>query len=60
MVLPLKQHAGAPAVPVVKVGARVSEGDVVAAPAPNALGARLHASIAGVVRSADDAIVIEA
>jgi Na+-translocating ferredoxin:NAD+ oxidoreductase RnfC subunit len=60
VVLPLKQHAGAPAVPVVKAGARVAEGDLVAAPAPNALGARLHASIAGTVRSVDGAIVIEA
>jgi Na+-translocating ferredoxin:NAD+ oxidoreductase RnfC subunit len=59
VVLPLKQHAGAPAVPAVKAGARVREGDLVAAPAPNALGARLHASIAGTVRSIDEAIVIE-
>jgi Na+-translocating ferredoxin:NAD+ oxidoreductase RnfC subunit len=60
VVLPLKQHAGAPAVPVVKVGARVREGDLVAAPAANALGARLHASITGTVRAVDEAIVIEA
>jgi Na+-translocating ferredoxin:NAD+ oxidoreductase RnfC subunit len=59
VVLPLKQHAGDPAVPAVKVGARVSEGDLVAAPAPKALGARLHASITGVVRATDEAIVIE-
>lgn len=58
--LPLTQHAGAPAVPVVTAGARVQEGDLVAAPAPNALGARLHASIAGTVRSIDGAVVIEA
>ena len=60
VVLPLKQHAGAPAIPAVTVGTRVSEGDLVAAPAPKALGARLHASISGVVRSVDGAIVIEA
>ena len=60
VVLPLKQHAGAPAVPAVQVGARVAAGDVVAAPAAKALGARLHASISGVVRSVDGAIVIEA
>ncbi len=60
VVLPLEQHAGAPAVPAVKVGARVREGDLVAAPAPKALGARLHASIAGTVRAVDGAIVIEA
>ena len=60
VVLPLKQHAGAPAVPAVQVGARVKAGDLVAAPAPKALGARLHASIPGVVCSVDGAIVIEA
>lgn len=60
VVLPLKQHAGAPAIPAVTVGARVSEGDLVAAPAPKALGARLHASITGTVRAVDEAIVIEA
>lgn len=59
VVLPLKQHAGAPALPAVRVGARVREGDVVAAPAPGALGARIHASIPGTVRSVDGAIVIE-
>jgi Na+-translocating ferredoxin:NAD+ oxidoreductase RnfC subunit len=60
VVLPLKQHAGAPAIPAVTIGARVSEGDLVAAPAPKALGARLHASMSGVVRAVDEAIVIEA
>jgi Na+-translocating ferredoxin:NAD+ oxidoreductase RnfC subunit len=60
VVLPLKQHAGAPAVPTVATGARVREGDLVAAPAPGALGARLHASLSGTVRLVDGAIVIEA
>ncbi len=60
VVLPLKQHAGAPAVPAVQVGARVKAGDLVAAPAPKALGARLHASITGTVAAITDAIVIEA
>ncbi len=58
--LPLKQHAGAPAAPVVKAGERVRVGDLVAAPAAGALGARIHASIAGVVRDTDGAVVIEA
>jgi Na+-translocating ferredoxin:NAD+ oxidoreductase RnfC subunit len=60
VVLPLKQHAGAPATPTVQVGARVSVGDVVAAPAPKALGARIHASVDGTIRSIDGTIVIEA
>ncbi len=60
VVLPLKQHAGAPAAPVVRPGDRVAAGDLVAAPAAGALGARIHASISGVVRSVDGAVVIEA
>ena len=60
VVLPLKQHAGAPALATVRPGERVSVGDVVAAPAPGALGARIHASIAGTVRDVADAVVIEA
>jgi Na+-translocating ferredoxin:NAD+ oxidoreductase RnfC subunit len=60
VVLPLKQHAGAPAVPAVRPGDRVAPGDLVAAPPPRALGARIHSSIAGVVRSVDAAVVIEA
>ncbi|MBP7571134.1 MAG: hypothetical protein KBA95_13825, partial [Acidobacteria bacterium] len=58
--LPLKQHAGAAAVPRVAAGTRVTPGQVIAAPAPGALGATLHASIGGVVREVGEAIVIEA
>jgi Na+-translocating ferredoxin:NAD+ oxidoreductase RnfC subunit len=60
VVLPLKQHAGEPARPVVRPGEKVREGDVVAAPAEGALGAHLHASIAGTVRSIEGAVVVEA
>ncbi len=60
VVLPLKQHAGPPALAVVKEGERVREGDLVAEPAAGALGARIHASIDGVVRSVDGSARIEA
>jgi len=60
VVLPLKQHTGEPARPVVRPGEKVREGDLVAAPAEGALGARIHASIAGTVRSIDGCVVIEA
>jgi Na+-translocating ferredoxin:NAD+ oxidoreductase RnfC subunit len=60
VVLPLKQHAGAPALAAVRAGERVRAGDLLAAPAPGALGARIHASIAGTVRDVQDAVVIEA
>ena len=58
--LPLKQHAGAPAVPQVKCGDRVRVGDLIAAPEAGKLGARIHASIDGRVTVGNDAIVIEA
>jgi Na+-translocating ferredoxin:NAD+ oxidoreductase RnfC subunit len=58
--LPLKQHAGAPAVAVVKSGDRVRVGDLIAAPEAGKLGARIHASIDGRVTVGADAITIEA
>jgi Na+-translocating ferredoxin:NAD+ oxidoreductase RnfC subunit len=55
--LPLRQHVGQPALPVVEVGQRVETGQLVAEIPPNALGARVHASIGGTVRSVSDGIV---
>lgn len=60
VVLPLKMHIGAPAVPVVAEGDSVSVGDLVAEIKEGALGARVHASISGRVTHVDaNAIVIE-
>lgn len=56
--MPLKQHAGVPAQPLVQDGAVVVKGDVIARPPDGALGATLHASIAGACRVAEDRIVI--
>jgi Na+-translocating ferredoxin:NAD+ oxidoreductase RnfC subunit len=56
----LKQHAGVPAVAVVKCGDRVRVGDLLAVPPEGKLGARVHASIDGVVTVQKEAIVIEA
>ena len=59
--LPLLQHLGKPAVPVVASGDRVKAGDVVADIPPNELGARVHASISGTVTQVTgERIVIEA
>ncbi len=58
--LPLKQHAGAPAMPQVECGDHVRVGDLIAAPEAGKLGARIHASIDGRVTVGNDAIVIEA
>lgn len=55
----LKQHAGAPARPVVQVGDRVQEGDVVGE-AHGEVSARVHASITGrVVFVDEERVVIE-
>lgn len=54
----LKQHVGKPASAVVKVGDKVSRGQVVAATAYEDLGTSMHASIDGVVREITDRFVI--
>ncbi|MBQ7679653.1 MAG: SLBB domain-containing protein [Butyrivibrio sp.] len=56
--IPLSQHIGAPAVPVVQQGDRVERGQMIAAPA-DGLSVGIHASVTGVVREiAKDGIVI--
>ncbi len=60
LVLPLKQSAGTPCQPKVKVGDRVTAGQIIGEPAANALGANLHAPLAGTVREVtDQQIVLE-
>jgi Na+-translocating ferredoxin:NAD+ oxidoreductase RnfC subunit len=56
--LPLRQHFGAPALPVVKIGDVVRKGDRVASMPEEALGAHIHASIDGTVRSIDAAAIV--
>jgi Predicted NADH:ubiquinone oxidoreductase, subunit RnfC len=59
--LPLSQHIGAPARPVVAVGDKVTTGDLVAAIPPGAaVGANIHASIAGEVFAVESFIGIRA
>ena len=57
--IPLQQHLGKPALPVVKAGDRVKKGDLIGEIPEGALGARVHASIDGVVESVGDSIVIK-
>lgn len=53
--LPLSQHLGAPAIPIVKVGANVVRGDLIAViPEGASLGANLHASISGQIVMVDN------
>lgn len=49
VVIPLQQHVGAPAQPVVKEGDRVQAGQVIGEIPEGSLGARVHASIDGIV-----------
>ncbi len=60
--IPLKQHTGAPAEPVVAVGAPVRAGQLIGEIPADKLGARVHASIEGVVTAVVPGrhIVIEA
>jgi len=57
--IPLSQHIGAPAVPIVKTGQRVKKGDLIGEIPEGKLGARVHASISGIVGEITDHIVIE-
>ena len=56
--IPLRQHAGAPAIPTVAEGDRVKRGDIIARAADTGLSVPVHASIDGTVRSVGDRIVI--
>ena len=47
--LPLSQHAGAPAVPIVEIGEEVQEGQLVAQQPADSLGANIHSGITGKV-----------
>jgi Na+-translocating ferredoxin:NAD+ oxidoreductase RnfC subunit len=55
--IPLRQHIGAPARPVVQVGDQVAVGDLIAAIPEDALGASVHASIAGRVSGINSAAI---
>lgn len=57
--IPLKQHTGVPAVAQVQTGTRVQPGDLIGEIPSGALGARVHASMAGLVTQVGDLITIE-
>jgi len=56
--IPLNQHLGESALPVVAEGDRVQKGDLVGEIPEGALGARVHASIDGTVSAVDDKQVV--
>ncbi len=58
LILPLKQSAGTPCLPKVRAGDRVTAGQLIGEPAPNALGAVLHAPMSGTVREVSEQQII--
>jgi len=58
VVLPLKQHAGAPAEPIVKPAQKIRCGEMIARIPEGKLGANLHASIDGVIESVDQTKIV--
>lgn len=58
--IPLRQHIGAPAIPVVAVGEHVKAGQMIGKIPDNSLGAAVHASLAGtVIETKENSIVIK-
>ena len=55
--IPLRQHIGAPAMPVVSSGQSVNVGDLIGEIPEKAMGARVHASIRGVVTAVENGVV---
>jgi Na+-translocating ferredoxin:NAD+ oxidoreductase RnfC subunit len=58
LILPLKQSAGTACEAKVKSGDRVSAGQIIGEPAPKALGAILHAPMAGIIREVNSEQII--
>lgn len=56
--IPMSQHVGKPADPIVKAGDIVERADVIARTSADALGTTIHASIRGRVRSTDGGFVV--
>ena len=57
MRIPLRQHIGAPALAVVHTGDHVKTGDLIGEIPEGAMGARVHASIDGVVTAVENGII---
>jgi len=57
-VMPLKQHAGPPAIAKVKPEQTLTMGEIIAEPAPDALGAILHAPFASRVEAVEASRII--
>lgn len=56
--IPLKQHIGAGAEPVVKKGDKIAEGELIGDIESGTMGARIHASITGTIEEVTEAEII--
>ncbi|GAB6106650.1 4Fe-4S dicluster domain-containing protein [Fusibacter bizertensis] len=54
----LKQHIGKPAIPCIKTGDYVTKGECIAEVEKDQMGARIHASISGIVTVTESAVII--
>lgn len=59
LIIPMNQHIGAPAIPVVNLGDSVTAGQLIASRPEGTLGANIHSGIDGKVKMLGDSIIIE-
>lgn len=57
--LPLQQHIGEPAIPIVQTGQKIKEGELIAKIPAGKLGANLHASITGTIIEVNGKVIIQ-
>jgi biotin carboxyl carrier protein len=55
--IPLSQHIGETSIPVVKEGARVEEGELIAVVPQGKLGANIHSSISGTIKEVTEVYI---
>lgn len=56
--IPLNQHIGAPATPVVQIGDKVFKGDLLGNIEDNKLGSNIHSSVNGIIKDIRNNIII--
>lgn len=56
--IPMSQHVGKPATPIVNIGDKVSKGQAIAVTDADALGTTIHSSLTGVVKAVNEAEVV--
>lgn len=56
--IPLNQHIGSPAVPIVQIGERVFKGDLIAKVEESKLGSNIHSSVDGIIHDIRNNMII--